>query len=194
MQSRVFIAVMALCPLAASADIMPPAPLPEYKAGETYVYVSAGKQTRTVVDSVSGDLVNFRDPDSNTTWSYFRNFALPTPYWNSNSPQTSGQRFVGDIDSFFPLRVGNVMEFLVEGEDRSSGNEWSYTTRCEVTGNGPVTVPAGAFETYKVDCVSSQWGWEKTFYYAPREQVLVREESRADGSPETVQELVSYNK
>lgn len=178
----------------AAADIMPPAPLPTYTAGDVYIYTEHGKQSRSVVDSIDGDLVNFRDMDSSAKWSYFRNFALPTPYWNSNSPKTSGQRFVGNIDTFFPLRIGNVMEFLVEGEDVTTNNSWSYSTRCEVTGNENITVPAGSYNTLRVDCISTEWGWEKTYFYAPVEQILVRLESRAEGQAESVQELVSYQR
>jgi len=178
--------------MSAKADVTPPAPMPTYHVGDEFTYEDNGKQSHSVVTAVDGDLVHYKEPATGSRWSYFRNFALPTPKWGGG--ETNRQFFVGDIGSFFPLKIGNTMEFSVHGADTGSAEGWDYNTRCEVTGKETIKVKAGEFSTYRVDCVSNQWGWEKTYYYAPGPELLVRQVTRTEGQPETVQDLVAYER
>ncbi len=82
----------------------------------------------------------------------------------------------GDPRSLFPLRVGRQAEWIHRGV--SNGEPFESRVRCTVADQVRIVVPAGAFDTFKVDCIrgrdlSDPFAWS-THYYAPAVGDVVR--------------------
>ncbi len=84
--------------------------------------------------------------------------------------------FDGDPRALFPLRVGSRAEWRSSGVN--NGEAYQSGTRCTVTDEVRVVVPAGAFDTFKVDCIGGRDlanpGSTSTYYYAPEVGSIVR--------------------
>ena len=64
----------------------------------------------------------------------------------------------------FPLKVGNTESWDYEGGTGS--RTWSGTRHCEVKEAVRITVPAGSFDTWHVNC-TERW-WRNQFYFSPK--------------------------
>lgn len=84
--------------------------------------------------------------------------------------------FDGDPRSLFPLRVGNRAEWQSRGINNDEA--FQSATRCTVSEQVRVVVPAGDFDTFKVDCIAgsdlSNPSSRSTYYYAPAVGDIVR--------------------
>ena len=152
-----------------------PAQLPVYKKGTTFVYSNGSWET--VVDVTPGAV----------TWENSRgrvstgpvDFTFKQTSWNFRNRQ-GGREFSAREDvlappptSLWPLRVGNVAGYTERGSWREKGGpEKTYRTNwsCNVAGTERVSVMAGEFDTYAIECAkkSDRRTWElKTWSYAP---------------------------
>ena len=74
----------------------------------------------------------------------------------------------------FPLQVGKKWEGKYSGYTADNGLRWSGDQSCEVKDVEPVKVPAGEFETYRIDCLDNVQVINKiypihtTAWYAPK--------------------------
>ena len=113
--------------------------------------------------------------------------------WSLES--TSGDVVVeGDPRALYPLSVGKEARWKLVGvmNDRQT----DFTVHCNVAGEERVEVAAGAFDTYKIVCLSgsdpSQFWRTTTFYFAPSVNDYVREVVRTrDRRGERDTELVA---
>ncbi len=84
--------------------------------------------------------------------------------------------FDGDPRALFPLRVGSRAEWRSSGVN--NGQSYQSATRCTVSEQVRVVVPAGAFDTFKVDCIAggdlANPSSHSTYYYAPELGAIVR--------------------
>jgi hypothetical protein len=83
--------------------------------------------------------------------------------------------FDGDPRSLFPLRIGNRAEWKSQGIN--NGQAFQSATRCTVSEEVRVVVPAGAFDTFKVDCIGGSDlsnPFSRSTYYAPAVSDVVR--------------------
>ncbi|MBD3661179.1 MAG: hypothetical protein HUJ11_03170, partial [Arenibacter algicola] len=153
------------------APALPPAELPAYTPGDKYYYSNGA---RDQVVSVDGEMINMISR-SGRKRTYFRNFALPTPYIEGST-----KHYYKDIDApvtvLWPLRVGNDASFRTQGRaiSKESGqvNDYMQKWSCKVDGTEHVRVLAGEFDTYRVECrrysaTSGKWWETTTDYYAP---------------------------
>lgn len=152
-----------------------PAPLPKYKEGTTYVY-SKGSWER-VIDVMPGAV----------TWENNRGRVSTGPpdfTYKQSSWQLGSRQGVREFSpredvlavtptSLWPLRVGNAAGHTERGVwSEKDGPEKTYRTNwsCNVAGTERVSVMAGEFDTYAIECArkSGRRTWElKTWYYAP---------------------------
>ena len=94
----------------------------------------------------------------------------------SDAESVGTAEIVGDPRSLFPLRVGMQAEWIRRGVN--NGERFEHRVRCTVADEVRIVVPAGAFDTFKVDCIrgrelSSPSTWV-TYYYAPAAGDVVR--------------------
>jgi hypothetical protein len=157
-------------------------PLPSYTKGTTFVYSNGTWETvlDTTPDSVTW--INHRRNIS----SGFPDFTLRRTKWETDTRQ--GTREFGPRDdlivksetSLWPLRVGNVANFTETGVwvDKKEATENSYSTdwNCAVEGTEHISVLAGDFDTWKIECrryhvfgsrSQSRLREVETWFYAP---------------------------
>ena len=173
-----------------------PAGLPGYRAGQKFTY--SDRSTRRVV-AVKGDAVRWsRELDNSYLLS--PNFIVPLLRRETSSRVISHQVF-GSPDGLWPLRVGNSVRFRViqttHSKRSNSQKRKAYSLWCEVPGTSRVAVPAGTFDTYRIDCTRLTGARQNpsrriTWYYAPKlgHFVLREKEHLGSGRTRTI-ELVS---
>jgi surface antigen len=169
------------------------APLPAYGAGDSYTFDNG--VTDRVVEAGSTD-VRWRSSDG-TTFVTTRNPMLP-PVIVQASDSREEHHFVPPA-SFFPLRTGNTVMFLVSastfqrsGQNTVRNQQW----RCTVGKPARVSVEAGTFDTYEVTCSAFDMtsGRRDThrYFYAPDIGFYVRREDASNGQPPQVAVLERY--
>ena len=117
---------------------------------------------------------------------------LPAFAWQS-ARRGSGQRIIsnqaGDI---FPLKIGARMTFRSTVSTDKPPFGWEFEWSCDVVGKERVTVPAGEFDSFRVQC-GRQGSRELTFYYVPEIGHYVRMEAIGpDGKKTATRNLVAY--
>jgi hypothetical protein len=156
-------------------------PLPAYRPGTTFVYADGSWET--VVSAAAGD-VTWQD-DHGFLSSGSADFTRRRARWETATRR--GTRafspredlFVSGAASLWPLEPGRATHFKETGSWSENGGPMQIYTAlwsCEVAGRQAVSVPAGSFDTWKIDCSRfSLFGvgasyrlWETlTWYYAP---------------------------
>ena len=157
-------------------------PLPSYTKGTTFVYSNGMWETvlGTATDSVTW-LNHRRDISSGSP-----DFTLRRTLWETDTRR--GTRQFGPRDdlivksetSLWPLRVGNIANFTEAGTwiDKKEVVENPYRRdwSCSVEGTEHISVMAGDFDTWKIECKryhvsgsksQSQIRESDTWYYAP---------------------------
>ena len=175
---------------------LPPGELTDHALGEKAVwkYKTLG-EVSIVVTGVKRGVVSRRRADG-CSYDMFRGvWAAPVTKWK-NCYGSSGTAKVArkGKSELFPLKVGNSAKFSVQGKSKRAGkvSTWATTRRCKVKGTANVTVPAGRFDTYRIDC-SDDWTSYR-LYYSPelRFPVLYSQKPQAGKSGRrTDMELVS---
>lgn len=149
---------------------LPPANLPVYELGDTFIYSDGRVET---VVSVDGERITWSN-NQGLRYTSWRNFILPRLSWDGEA--TSGKRRVGaPPDALWPLRVGSSLSFrstatvaqIDDGASDTISNDW----KCRVSGAKTVEVAAGTFDTFQVSCDRhARFGaflQERIWYYAP---------------------------
>ena len=154
---------------------LPPGELTEHAVGDKAVwkYRKFG-ETSVVVTGVKRGVVSRRRAADGCSWDYFKGIWMaPVTRWK-NCYGSSGTAKVSREGKLFPLEVGNSAKFSVQGKSKRPGkkvSKWKTTRHCKVRGTVNVTVPAGRFDTYRVDCLDD-WSSYR-YYYSPELQYLV---------------------
>jgi len=195
-----FFAVLSL----ASSDILGSSV--EYPSLRTTEKISHAERPLFVI----GDKYSFNNPE--ITWEvtavhgqrvYWRsasgdeqvtstNPLLPAFAWQSKR-RGSGQRIIsnktGDI---FPLKIGARMTFRSTVSTDKPPFGWEFEWSCDVMGKERVTVPAGAFDSFRVEC-GRRGSREFVFYYVPEIGHYARMEAIGpDGKNTVTRNLIGY--
>ena len=143
------------------------------------------------VTAVHGERVYWRSAggDEQVTSS---NPLLPAFAWQSTR-RGSGQRIIsnrrGDL---FPLKIGARMSFRSTVSTDKPPFGWEFEWSCEVVEKQDITVPAGAFDSFRVLC-GRQGSRELTFYYVPEIGHYARMEAvGSDGKKTATRNLIAY--
>jgi hypothetical protein len=127
---------------------------------------------------------------------------LPSLAWTDASAQ--GERRISAASPLlFPLQPGKSVVFSATRTVRPlTGNTpvtARETWRCDVAGTARVETPAGAFNTWQVNCSmteqpSAPGGFvvQRSFYYAPEIGFYVRRDERTGENPARQVELIDY--
>ena len=170
----------------------------DHAVGDRAVWMEKkrGKLT-VVVTGIKGGVVSRRFSDGCSYDLPQGNWQAPATRWKDCSGSTGTAKVARKGKSrLYPLKVGNTSIFNVRGKSKRAGkvNSWSTTRRCEVTGTANVTVPAGRFDAYRIDC-SDEWTRYR-WYYSPelRHPVLIiQTPSSGDSDRGLHMEFVSHD-
>lgn len=157
---------------------LPPADLPTYRVGDTFIY-SDGREERVV--AVRGDAVEWTT-GGGFRYTASRDFSKPRTSWKSDD--VIGERgILSSGDGLWPLETGNwnrirVRENLVYSDGRPPRDrvrEWG----CRVSGTQELQVKIGTFPVYEITCRrygSKRAVTTRRWYYAPEIGHFVRYE------------------
>ncbi|UUX49736.1 SPOR domain-containing protein [Nisaea acidiphila] len=169
---------------------LPPAPKPLYQPGDTYVFNDDGTVVQEQVVGVTPDRVTWTN-DSGLIWTTTNELVTPQLSWSSHPELGRGrQTVIGNPGTLFPLQEGNIVAFGIRGNSEKLPTGWEDELRCVVAGQEDVTVPAGTFTTFRIDCKRKDV--ETSLYYAPVAQNYVLRE-RVFSNSRSRKELMSVN-
>ena len=124
-------------------------------------------------------------------WTTTNEIVTPQLSWSSHpSWGAVEQNIIGNPGTLFPLQEGNISAFGIRGSSEKVPTGWEDEVRCTVSGQENVTVPAGTFTTYRIDC--SRKNVETSLYYAPVAQNYVLRE-RTFANSRSRKELMSVS-
>ncbi|WP_341703013.1 hypothetical protein [Ferrovibrio sp.] len=191
------VAVLALMTLAACATSqnaqplatpLPPAPLPDYRVGDRFLFKVGPIEDLQSVIAVEADIITYQTRVFGTV-RQSRAFANPANWSGGSFAGPMKVETEGRIDSLFPLRVGNVA--TTKGVNEFAGRTTKFTLTCRVPRQESITVTAGRFDTIVVECeyVHELGSYFFTYWYAPAvgHWVAVRRDGR-------YQELASWTR
>jgi hypothetical protein len=159
------------------------APLPFYQKGMTFIYSDGSWETVTAVAPKTVAWRNDRGKISKGS----PDFTYRQVEWQVDSRRgfrefkPRSNLLVQGRDTLWPLQVGNTVTYMEsatwvdrEGVKQSSQRHWA----CRVVGTEKVSVMAGEFETWKINCNrykisrkknnKSRLREARTWYYAPQ--------------------------
>ncbi len=158
-----------------------PAPLPTYTPGTRYVYSNGSWEEVVRVD---GQQVEWRTHRGSKRVNSV-DFTRRSDQWETRKRKGSRNTesiiypFGQQSRTLWPLQAGNHVSYEEEGRWQEKGGpikQYTAFWRCNVKGTKQITVPAGAFDTWKIVCtrykneeksISASSREYKTFYYAP---------------------------
>jgi hypothetical protein len=159
------------------------APLPAYQKGMTYTYSDGSWETVTAIAAGSVAWIDHRGKTSKGS----PDFSYRRAEWRTKS-RRGYREFTprSDLlnqgkDTLWPLQAGNAVSYSEittrvdqKGAPESSQTQWT----CRVAGTEKVSVLAGEFDTWKINCnrysvsaksdKKSRLREEKFWYYAPQ--------------------------
>jgi serine/threonine protein kinase len=165
----------------------PGIPMPDLKAGATFkVHSKIFRNNRFrddtdrewVLIEVKAGAYRWEADDGTLRITSQDQFALPSKFVSKRTMTTKTN---GDPLAIYPLALGRSVEYgveLTEVDDEGVARSFAYNYRCEVTAKENVTVAAGQFETFRVECKSDgPPHYHEIFNYAPKLQHWVRRET-----------------
>jgi hypothetical protein len=162
-----------------------PAPIPARAPGLRYTDRNEDGEERTwVLASVEGGVATFTSEGG-----YFYTEVSPfmaATRWRTELGEGSATTS-GDPMALFPLAVGKSAGWSQTGTN--NGQTFTNEIRCGVSGTENVTVPAGSFDTFKVECTRGSNPANpfrtSTYWYAPSIGTVMATSRTRDGSSES---------
>ncbi len=164
---------------------------PSFKIGDYFSFNNPDITWQ--VTAVDGENVEWENNNGDSQITS-KNPLLPALEWKSKK-RGEGRRIISDIKGkFFPLRVGNQIFFKTTVNTSKPPYVWEFDWACDFTSKEKISVPAGIFDTYRVDCYRQKpekW----SFYYAPSIGYYVKMESNNNVNPNDIRtrELVEFS-
>ena len=179
--------------------------LPVYRSGTTFVYGNGSWET---VLNATAERVEWKNhkgerysgsPDFTRRPSAWRNRHLQV----RRTYETRTDLFLKPPISLWPLRTGKKAGFLEKGiwtEEDGANREYSASWACEVVGRINLSVPAGTFDTWKIEChrysvssnLKSILRQVNTWFYSPDiGHYVLKESDYTSGKPSRRRELVA---
>lgn len=119
---------------------------------------------------------------------------MPALEWNSPTTGAGRRLISARSEPLFPLEVGKRVAFRSTVDSDAPPYAWEFDWSCEVLPIEEVTVPAGTFLTYPVNCGRGT-GDDTKFYYSPVVGNYVRVTiENPDGGAPVIRDLLSYSR
>lgn len=160
--------------------VLPPAPVPNYKAGTKFVYSNGTWETVLDAGAEKVTWINHRGNQSTGSpdFTYKRNTWKTRDRQGTRSYNQSDFWLQEATTTLWPLQPGNTTRYDEIGRwSSSSGMERGYDSywSCEVMGTERISVVAGDFDTWKITCrrypdkfrANRKTREYRTWYYAP---------------------------
>ena len=146
--------------------MLPPAPLPRYVPGDTFIYRVGNATMREQVLTTTPDRVVWTN-DQGLIWTTGYDLVSPMFSWSADPELGRGRQDIveGNPASLFPLMAGEQVAFQVTGSSEKQPGGWKMEQRCEVAGQAQVTVEAGTFNTFQIGC--QRGDALETLFYSP---------------------------
>lgn len=163
---------------------------PSFKIGDSFSFNNPDMTWS--VTAIHDDKVDWRN-ESGDIQTTAKNPLLPALTWKSER-RGEGRRIISEMEGhFFPLEVGNQVIFKTTVNTNKPPYAWEFDWTCDFVSQEIITVPAGVFNTYRIDCYRQKpelW----SFYYAPSVGYYVKMESNNAASPGDIKkrELVHF--
>jgi hypothetical protein len=181
----------------ASTAGLPVAPVPDYGVGDSYQFSDGATES---VIGIDRDTVRWRGASGNYVTS--RDVLLPRLAWADTSVRGE-RRIAAAAPLLFPLKPGKSVVFGATRTVRPLTDNTPVTVRenwrCDVPGTARVNTPAGAFDTWRIDCSMTEQPAapgspvvQRSFYYAPEIGFYVRRDERMGDDPTQQVELINY--
>lgn len=196
---------LAIILLEGSGEAYTDSALPVYRTGTTFVYGDGGWET--VLSAVAGrvEWKNHRGERYSGSTDFTRR---PSDWRNRRlqvrrTYETRTDLFLKPPTSLWPLREGKKAGFVEKGfwtEEDGASRSYSAQWACEVVGREDERVPAGTFDTWKIECrrysvssnLRSTLRQVNTWFYSPEVGHYVAKENRyTSGKPPKRRELVA---
>jgi cell division protein FtsN len=164
---------------------------PTYRMGDSLTYEENGNEQPMFVTGVHGDEVDWTD-NSGAKWITFPDPTIPP---RAETPKPGGpsirRSFSPAKPTVFPLVPGKRLEYTIAERHSDQDITNRETDSCEVRAPRPLTVEAGSFDAWEIQC--QRRNWLETMYYAPTVGAIVlrRRDSVAGVQRKT---LVDYHK
>ena len=136
------------------------------QAGDSWVSMNkiSGKQESSSIQQVANGVAVVQN-DNGCLWARdAANPFAPSVQWQNCSGYTGTMEIVSSEGSILPLQIGATQSWVGKGTN-DKGETWDDKRTCTVVGAENVTVPAGTYDAFKVDCKGTHR--DRTYYYAP---------------------------
>ena len=143
-----------------------PAEVRVAQAGDSWVSMNkiSGKEESGSVVQVANGIAVYQGSDGCTYARDAANPFAPSVQWKDCGGYTGTMEIVSSEGALLPLQVGATQTWVGKGTN-DSGDTWDDTRTCTVVGVENVTVPAGTFDAFKVQCNNNSRN--RTYYFAP---------------------------
>ena len=138
--------------------------------GTEFTYMTSGPASVVVATGQEGDVCLTRSTSAGRT-------EVVRVHWGLvGSVDSAGESFVQAIDlkSLWPLKVGNTTTQTVSSTGRD-GKAYSSTVTMTVAAYEKITVPAGTFDSFRVEETKAGEATPRTHWWAPDPAVSVKE-------------------
>lgn len=174
-----FLALMTGCQTAeieenAVEDSLSPAAAPRPDpVGTVYHVITNGEQKKEQMIAQEGTMHTFQADDGCQWTEDFDRDPVFAPEVSWRDCTSTGKIDVSSKSGgMWPLKLGSSVNFKATGTSSTSTSSWPADFKCEAVDSVRITVAAGTFDTYKVEC-KTPWR-AKTMYYAPSIERVVR--------------------
>lgn len=100
----------------------------------------------------------------------------------------------GNPRQLFPMKVGSKASWTAQSQFFENGKQVSQSSShrtCSVTGEERITVPAGAFDTFVIDCQTPAEQMSRQEWYASSIGIVVKSVEKDSQGNRTVTDLIS---
>lgn len=138
---------------------------PSFVAGTQRHWLRDGAESVTTYDSLDGNNYSATD-SSGCSWTNLVLEFAPSFEWNNCSGSSGTQKITKTKGSPWPLSAKSKFQYGFRGKSNDGGKPWTSTRKCKVKAQERVRVPAGEFDTFKVEC-TDKWS-KRTYWFSPQ--------------------------
>jgi hypothetical protein len=158
-------------------------------SGTEFHWLRDGKEHTVIYESVDAELTKERD-STGCSRTVMTDMFAPAIAFENCSGSTGTQKITKTKGSPWPLSVKSEFQYNFSGQSAGIGKPWSSSRKCKVKGQDRVKVPAGEYDTYKLECKDT-WN-ERTYWVSPElgYQVAFKRKHKRDKNRSYMLELV----
>lgn len=164
---------------------------PSFVAGTKRHWLRDGEESITTIVSLDGDTYSGNRSIDECSWVEMTyEFAAPSLSWKNCNGTSGTQTITKTKGSPWPLHSKSKFEYKFRGSYHDGSKPWVSTRKCKVKAQERVSVPAGEFDTYKLEC-KDKWN-KRTYWFSPDlgHSVLFKRKHNTDASRSYTMEFV----